>query len=330
MHDRQTVDRLRDMSERGLENLSRECGRPIEIQGARRWNLVYEIGGRFAPGDEAGNRTGATGACAQAIVRRVLLAGDVDHAHLVEGQGPFAAGAVAQAHAHFDALLAGRHRLKSRWDVFLGGKRMQHEIYAARKSDHDHGVSYEPMAWLIDEAALMPLRSLPGVLAEGRGYGLRVLLCGQSFGAFRERWGDRGADTIRDAASTSVLWGGLHDDVLLGAYERIGGTHWVRHKGAIEQSQGGWQSRWSAHRIAHLPRRKVLIFNGVSKPRLIRAAYPKRMWACQHALEQAASVATRLHLLRVRLVLVIVVSALLLIFAHTVPLLPILHHLHIG
>lgn len=203
------------------------------------------------------------------------------------------------------------------------------EIYSARKRDHDQGINYAPMAWLIDEAALMPLRSLPGVLSTGRSYGLRVLLCGQSWGAFRERWGDRGADTLRDAAATSILWGGLHDDALLSTYEKLGGQHWVKHSGAAEQTGGSWQPRWSVHRIAHLPRRKVLVFNGVAKPRLHRAAYAKRMWACQHVLEQASPPDVQHRLLRIRVALVIVVCILLLIFSRVLPLSEVWQRLHL-
>jgi type IV secretion system protein VirD4 len=199
------------------------------------------------------------------------------------------------------------------------------EIYAARKSDHDHGVDYDRMCWLIDEAALLPLKGMPAILAEGRGFGLRILCCTQSWGAVRERWGDRGADTIRDAAATSVLWGGLHDDALLSTYEKLGGQHWMRHEGAKEQSQGQWQPRWSAHRIAHLPQRKVLIFNGINKPRLLHAAFARKMWVCQHVLEQTKTTAEQLRLMRLRMVLVIVVSILVLILAHILPLSQLLH-----
>ena len=203
------------------------------------------------------------------------------------------------------------------------------EIYSARKAEHDKGITYEPMAWLIDEAALMPLRSLPGVLAEGRSYGLRVFLCGQSWGAFRDRWGDRGADTLRDAAATSLLWGGLHDDALLSTYEKLGGQQWVKHGSGTDQAGGSWQPRWSIHRIGHLPRRKVLVFTGVAKPRLYRAAYAKRMWACQYVLEQASPPRVQRRLLRVRVALVIVVCILLLICAQTLTLSQDLQHLHL-
>lgn len=184
------------------------------------------------------------------------------------------------------------------------------EIYGARKHAVELRREMQMMAWLLDETALLPLASLPSVAAEGRGAAnLRLLLCAQSFGAIKGRWGDVGATTLRDSCAVSLLWGGIKDPELLAAYERLSEEHWVRNQGGKERQSGSWRQRWTVHRIGHLPRRKVLVFDGQKRPRLMAAAFAPKMLACRRAMKGEAAAKIHASDLKIRRVLLVAIAA---------------------
>ncbi|HUZ81483.1 MAG TPA: TraM recognition domain-containing protein [Gaiellaceae bacterium] len=67
-----------------------------------------------------------------------------------------------------------------------------------------------PLLALLDEAPnIVPLPSLPALVADGRGRGIVVVYAMQSFSQAIERWGAAGAATLRNATTITAVFGGL-------------------------------------------------------------------------------------------------------------------------
>ena len=67
-----------------------------------------------------------------------------------------------------------------------------------------------PLLALLDEAPnIVPLPSLPALVADGRGRGIVVVYAMQSFSQAIERWGAPGATTLRNATTITAVFGGL-------------------------------------------------------------------------------------------------------------------------
>lgn len=67
-----------------------------------------------------------------------------------------------------------------------------------------------PLLLLLDEAAnIAPIPSLPNLMSDGGGSGITTVAVLQSLAQARARWGETGADSMWDAATTKVVLGGL-------------------------------------------------------------------------------------------------------------------------
>jgi type IV secretion system protein VirD4 len=87
-----------------------------------------------------------------------------------------------------------------------------------------------PLLCCLDEApSIAPLPDLPALLADARGRGIVVVFAMQSFSQAEDRWGPRGAETLRNAASTLAVFGGLSVSKDLEELSRLCGTRKVQH-----------------------------------------------------------------------------------------------------
>jgi len=67
-----------------------------------------------------------------------------------------------------------------------------------------------PLLLALDEIAnLIPLPSLPSLMAEGGGSGITTVAVFQSLAQARHRWGEHAADSLWDAATVKIVLGGL-------------------------------------------------------------------------------------------------------------------------
>ena len=81
-----------------------------------------------------------------------------------------------------------------------------------------------PTALFLDEAAqIAPLPSLPEVLSDGGGCGIMTVVVLQSLDHAKDRWGDRRAQKMWNAASVKVVLGGGTDDHELEMVSRLCG-----------------------------------------------------------------------------------------------------------
>ena len=86
-----------------------------------------------------------------------------------------------------------------------------------------------PLLALLDEAPnIVPLPSLPALVADGRGRGIVVVYAMQSFSQAIERWGTAGAATLRNATTITAVFGGLSVAQDLRELSELCGTRRVR------------------------------------------------------------------------------------------------------
>ena len=96
-----------------------------------------------------------------------------------------------------------------------------------------------PLLALLDEApSIVPLPSLPNLVADGRGRGITTVLSMQSFSQATARWGSTGAATIRNAVTVTAVFGGLSVASDLDELSRLSGTRRVPRRSFNEGSAG--------------------------------------------------------------------------------------------
>ncbi len=96
-----------------------------------------------------------------------------------------------------------------------------------------------PLLALLDEApSIVPLPSLPNLVADGRGRGITTVLSMQSFSQATARWGSTGAATIRNAVTVTAVFGGLSVASDLDELSRLSGTRRVPRRSFNEGSTG--------------------------------------------------------------------------------------------
>jgi type IV secretion system protein VirD4 len=116
-----------------------------------------------------------------------------------------------------------------------------------------HGRLDPPLLLLLDEAAnIAPIPSLPNLLADGGGTGITTVAVLQSLAQARARWGDAGADSMWDAATTKVVLGGLAHADDLHRISRLAGDVDVPHV-THSRSSGGHSRSTSTQRLPALP-----------------------------------------------------------------------------
>ena len=78
----------------------------------------------------------------------------------------------------------------------------------------------------LDEAAqIAPIPSLPSVLADGGGSGITTIVVLQSLSQARHRWGVHAADSMWNASTAKIIFGGLAEDNDLERISRLCGEH---------------------------------------------------------------------------------------------------------
>jgi type IV secretion system protein VirD4 len=96
-----------------------------------------------------------------------------------------------------------------------------------------------PLLACLDEApSIVPLPGLPGLIADGRGRGIVVVLAMQSFSQAEARWGKEGAATIRNAASILAVFGGLSVANDLDELSRLAGSRRIARSSRSTDAQG--------------------------------------------------------------------------------------------
>ena len=86
-----------------------------------------------------------------------------------------------------------------------------------------------PLLGLLDEApSIAPIPTLPALLADGRGRGIVIVYAMQSFSQAVTRWGPTQAETMANATSITVVFGGLNAPKDLADLERLCGTRPAR------------------------------------------------------------------------------------------------------
>jgi type IV secretion system protein VirD4 len=100
-----------------------------------------------------------------------------------------------------------------------------------------------PLLGLLDEApSIVPLPSLPELLADGRGRGIVIVYAMQSFSQAVTRWGAQRAETMGNATSITAVLGGLTSPTDLADLERICGQRRVRRV-STHRGSGGRNGR---------------------------------------------------------------------------------------
>jgi len=138
-----------------------------------------------------------------------------------------------------------------------------------------------PLLGLLDEApSIVPLPSLPDLLADGRGRGIVVVYAMQSFSQAVSRWGPQRAETMGNATSITAILGGLTSPRDLADLERLCGQRRVRRvatsrgPGArFDQSQTvSWENEpvLRGDQIRTLPAGMALVLWGRLPPVLAR------------------------------------------------------------
>ncbi len=100
-----------------------------------------------------------------------------------------------------------------------------------------------PLLGLLDEApSIVPVPSLPELLADGRGRGILIVYAMQSFSQAVTRWGAQRAETMGNATSITAVLGGLTSPTDLADLERICGQRRVRRV-STHRGSGGKNGR---------------------------------------------------------------------------------------
>ena len=120
-----------------------------------------------------------------------------------------------------------------------------------------HGRLDPPLLLLLDEAAnIAPIPSLPNLLADGGGTGITTVAVLQSLAQARARWGDAGADSMWDAATTKIVFGGLAHADDLHRISRLAGDVDMPHV-THSRSSGGHSRSTSTQRQPALPLERI-------------------------------------------------------------------------
>lgn len=120
-----------------------------------------------------------------------------------------------------------------------------------------HGRLDPPLLLLLDEAAnIAPIPSLPNLLADGGGAGITTVAVLQSLAQARARWGDAGADSMWDAATTKIVFGGLAHADDLHRISRLAGDVDIPHV-THSRSSGGHSRSTSTQRQPALPLERI-------------------------------------------------------------------------
>src|SRR5487761_2000865 len=151
-----------------------------------------------------------------------------------------------------------------------------------------------PLLALLDEAPnIVPLPSLPALVADGRGRGIVVVYAMQSCSQAIERWGQAGAATLRNATTITAVFGGLSVAQDLRELSELCGTHKVtRHSVTLDQRRGtdSVGATWSDEavlspaEIQGLREGQLLLLWGSLPPIL---AYEPGVWELKDAKEIA-------------------------------------------
>ncbi len=100
-----------------------------------------------------------------------------------------------------------------------------------------------PLLGLLDEApSIVPVPSLPELLADGRGRGIVIVYAMQSFSQAVTRWGAQRAETMGNATSITAVLGGLTSPSDLADLEKICGQRRVRRV-STHRGSGGRNGR---------------------------------------------------------------------------------------
>ena len=100
-----------------------------------------------------------------------------------------------------------------------------------------------PLLALLDEAPnIVPLPSLPALVADGRGRGIVVVYAMQSFSQAIERWGQAGAATLRNATTITAVFGGLSVAQDLRELSELCGTRRVARHSITSDARRGSDS----------------------------------------------------------------------------------------
>ena len=96
-----------------------------------------------------------------------------------------------------------------------------------------------PLLALLDEAPnIVPLPSLPALVADGRGRGIVVVYAMQSFSQAVSRWGAPRAETMGNATTITMVLGGLTSANDLADLERLCGQRRARRESAHQGNRG--------------------------------------------------------------------------------------------
>lgn len=101
-----------------------------------------------------------------------------------------------------------------------------------------------------------PIPSLPNLLADGGGTGITTVAVLQSLAQARARWGDAGADSMWDAATTKIVLGGLAHADDLHRISRLAGDVDIPHV-THSRSSGGHSRSTSTQRQPALPLERI-------------------------------------------------------------------------
>ena len=152
-----------------------------------------------------------------------------------------------------------------------------------------------PLLALLDEAPnIVPLPSLPALVADGRGRGIVVVYAMQSFSQAIERWGQAGAATLRNATTITAVFGGLSVAQDLRELSELCGTRRVaRHSVTSDarRASDSFGASWADEpvltpaEIHGLEEGQLLLFWGSLPPIL---AYEPGVWEVKDAKEIAA------------------------------------------
>ncbi len=182
--------------------------------------------------------------------------------------------------------------------------------YRLARSADRRSQAVAPVLWALDEVAnIAPLKKLPGIVSEGGGQGLQVVVCLQDLTQAKTRWG-QAADGFLSLFGTKVVFPGIGDrttlealSMMVGDWDRpyttytsnVGRT--VNHRpdsGSSGSSGEGWtystqrEARVTPSEVSNIPPGHALLVRS-GQWSLIETTpyYSRQPW--QAALEKAPS-----------------------------------------
>ena len=118
---------------------------------------------------------------------------------------------------------------------------IQDAIYDRARDDTLADTSHPPVLFAIDELSLVPLPSLPNILADGGSNGILLFCCTQDMGQINKKWKE--ADAFPTLFGSLVVPRGIRDKHTLDLLSALGGEMDVPKWGGTQRKGKWWQPR---------------------------------------------------------------------------------------